>query len=146
MISLDPQALAEASAEAMWQDDRASQAQGMAIEEVGPGRARLAMTVAEAQCNGHGMCHGGFIFTLADSAFAFACNSYNHRVVAQQAAITFIAPAFAGDRLVASAQEVTRFGRNGVYDVEVRKADGSLIACFRGHSRQVKGTHLPEPA
>jgi len=144
MTIMDPQALAEACSEAMWAEDRASQGLGMALESVGPGRARLAMTVKPEQCNGHGMCHGGFIFTLADSAFAFACNSHNQKVVAQQAAITFIAPAFAGERLVAEAVEVTRYGRSGIYDVGVSKEDGSLVATFRGNSRSVKGTHLPD--
>lgn len=140
----DPQALAEACARSMWADDQASQGLGMALEEIGPGRAVLSMTVRPEQCNGHGMCHGGFIFTLADSAFAFACNSYNQRVVAQQAAVTFISSVYAGERLTAEAREVARFGRSGIYDVAVTKADGSLIASFRGHSRSVKGTHLPE--
>ncbi len=140
----DPQELAEASATAMWADDQASRGLGMEIDRVAPGRARLSMSVTPSMCNGHGMCHGGFIFTLADSAFAFACNSYNQRVVAQHAAVTFMAPAFAGERLTAEAVEVARYGRSGTYDVTVNKADGSTIATFRGQSRTIKGTHVPE--
>ncbi len=143
-MALDPQSLAEAAAAAMWAEDEASQALGMSLEAVGPGRATLSLTIAACLCNGHKTCHGGFIFTLADSAFAFACNSYNQKAVAQHAAVTFIAPAFAGDRLIAEAVEVARYGRSGIYDVAVRKQDGSLIATFRGQSRTVKGTHLPE--
>lgn len=140
----DPQALAEASARAMWSGDAASQGLGMELEAVGPGRAILRMRVTEAMTNGHKTCHGGFIFTLADSAFAFACNSYNQRAVAQMASITFLAPAFAGDLLRAEAREVARTGRSGLYDIRVSNQDGAAIAEFRGHSRTVKGTHLPE--
>ena len=95
--------------------------------------------------NGHKTCHGGYIFTLADSAFAFACNTYNQRTVAQMAAVSFLAPAFEGDLLTATAQEVWRQGRGGIYDVRVTNQSGTPIAEFRGHSRTVKGTHLPEP-
>lgn len=143
---MTPDELARASADAMWAADRASQGLGMNIEAVGAGRATLSMTVRDDMTNGHKTCHGGFIFTLADSAFAFACNSYNQRTVAQMAAITYLAPAFAGDRLTASATEVARQGRSGIYDIRVTNQDGAQIAEFRGHSRSVKGTHLPEPA
>lgn len=131
----DPAALARACAEAMWRDDRASRDVGMALEHVAPGEARLALTVAESMVNGHGLCHGGYIFMLADSAFAFACNTHNLRAVASQGAITFLRPAQLGDRLVAEAAERTRAGRNGIYDVTVRRADGAVVAEFRGHSR-----------
>jgi acyl-CoA thioesterase len=140
---MTPEGLARASADAMWQGDLASQSLGMAIDDIGPGRATLSMTVHDEMANGHKTCHGGFIFTLADSAFAFACNSYNQRTVAQMAAITFLAPAFAGDRLTATAHEVARAGRSGIYDIRVTNQDGRQIAEFRGHSRTVKGTHLP---
>ncbi len=143
-MAYSPEELAEACGAAMWAEDEASRALGMSLDWVGPGQARLSMTVTSTLCNGHGTCHGGFIFTLADSAFAFACNSYNRKVVAQQAAITFIAPAFAEDCLTAEAIEVARYGRNGIYDVTVCKADGSLVASFRGQSREIKGCHLPE--
>jgi len=130
----DPQALAEACARALFADDRASQALGMVIESVSPGRATLAMTVREDMTNGHGICHGGFIFTLADSAFAFACNSHNRATVAQAAKIDFLRPARRGDLLRAEAREISRGGRSGLYDVEVRRDDGELLACFRGNS------------
>jgi acyl-CoA thioesterase len=136
--------LARRCAEAMYADDAASQHLGMTIEAVGPGTATLTMSVTEAMINGHGTCHGGFIFALADSAFAFACNSHNQRTVAQHAAITFLAPARCGDRLTASAQERARAGRSGVYDVRVTNQDGAVIAEFRGHSRSIAGRLVPD--
>ncbi len=142
--AMTPDELAKACADSMWADDSASQALGFEIEEVTAGRARLSMTVREDMLNGQRICHGGFIFTLADSAFAFACNSYNQFVVAQHCAISFIAPAYEGDRLIATAKEVTRYGRSGIYDISVAREDGAVIAEFRGQSRSVKGTHLPE--
>ena len=138
----DAQALAEACARAMWAEDRASQGLGMRIERVAPGEAVLAMTVTEAMVNGHGLCHGGFIFTLADSAFAFACNTYDRRTVAQHCAVTFLAPARLGDALTARAVEVARSGRSGLYDVTVTGRAGTVIAEFRGHSRTIKGSLL----
>ena len=141
---LTAQGLAEASAEAMWNDDKASQRLGMHIEHVAPGEATVSMEIAESMTNGHGTCHGGYVFTLADSAFAFACNSYNQRTVAQHCSVTYIAPAHQGDRLTARAVEVSRRGRGGIYDVKVTNQNGEHIAEFRGHSRTVKGTHLPE--
>jgi acyl-CoA thioesterase len=143
---MTPDQLATAAARAMWANDRASQGLGMSLDAVSPGHAALSMTVTEAMTNGHGMCHGGFIFTLADSAFAFACNSRNQRAVAQMAAITFVAPAHLGDRLTATCAEVTTFGRSGIYDTSVTDQTGRLIAEFRGHSRTVKGTHVPVEA
>ncbi|GHD59965.1 phenylacetic acid degradation protein PaaD [Thalassobaculum fulvum] len=141
--ALSPQDLAEACARAMWDDDQASQRLGMAIESIGPGTAVLAMTVDASKTNGHRTCHGGFIFTLADSAFAFACNSYNTRSVAQHCSVTFIAPAFEGDRLTATAREVQRYGRSGIYDIVVTNQKGEAIAEFRGHSRTIGGTLVP---
>ena len=137
----DAQALAEASAAEMFAADAASQKLGMRIVTVGPGSATMTMRVADWMTNGHGTCHGGFIFTLADSAFAFACNSYDQRCVAQAAQVTFIAPAFEGDLLCAAAREVARYGRSGIYDIAVRVGDRA-IAEFRGHSRSVRGTVL----
>ncbi len=131
----EPQALAEACAEAMWADDRASPGLGMALDHVGPGCARLSMRVAETMVNGHGICHGGFIFTLADSAMAFASNSHGERAVAQQAAITFLRPVRRGERLTAEAAERVTAGRTGLYDVRVTAEDGAVVAEFRGHSR-----------
>ncbi len=142
--TLSPQALAEACATSMWAQDQTSQYFGMQIDAIAAGHATLSMTVQDWMTNGHKTCHGGCIFTLADSAFAFACNSYNHHVVAQMASISFIAPAFSGDRLCATAREIMRKGRNGIYDIRVTNQQGDLIAEFRGHSRIVKGTHLPD--
>jgi acyl-CoA thioesterase len=136
--------IAEASAQAMWSGDTASQRLGMSLDEVEPGLASLSMTITEAMSNGHGTCHGGYIFTLADSAFAFACNSYNDAAVAQHCSITFLDPVRIGDRLTATAREVMRRGRSGIYDVRVVNQRGETVAEFRGHSRLVKGTHLPE--
>ena len=142
----DAQRLAEACARVMWAEDEASQGLGMRLERVGPGEAVLAMTVTERMVNGHKICHGGFIFTLADSAFAFACNSYDQRAVAQHCAVTFIAPARLGDVLTAHATEVSRAGRSGIYDITVRSGAGATIAEFRGHSRTIKGTLTGGPS
>lgn len=144
MTALSPQQLADACAEAMWADDLASQRLGMRIDRVAPGEATISMDVADFMLNGHGSAHGGFIFSVADSAFAFACNTYNQRAVAYQVSITYMAPGRAGDRLTATAREVYRAGRNGIYDVRVTNDRGEPVAEFRGHSRTVKGTHLPE--
>lgn len=132
---MTPEALARACAEAMWAEDPGTRSLGMTLEHVGPGTARIAMTVRPEMVNGHGLCHGGYIFTLADSAFAFACNTYNERVVAQHCAITFLRPAKLGMRLVATAAERSRAGRSGIYDVTVTGGDGTVIAEFRGNSR-----------
>ncbi|MEO1158892.1 MAG: hydroxyphenylacetyl-CoA thioesterase PaaI [Pseudomonadota bacterium] len=131
---------ARACADALWATDNASQALGMQLISVSPGNAELSMTVRPDMTNGHGTCHGGFIFTLADSAFAFACNTYDERTVAQHAQITFISPAQAGDRLVATAVERSRTGRSGIYDITVTLESGEQIAEFRGHSRTVGGS------
>ncbi len=144
IAGLSPEALARACAETMCNDDSASQRLGMTFDEIAPGRATLSMTITAEMSNGHATAHGGYIFTLADSAFAFACNGYNQRTVAQHAAITYIAPAFVGDRLTARAVEIHRKGRGGIYDVHVTNQNGEPVAEFRGHSRTVKGTHLPE--
>ena len=143
VAEMTPQELAEASAEALWNDDSASQRLGMVMEHLAPGEATLSMTVTEAMSNGHGTCHGGYIFTLADSAFAFACNGYNQRTVGQHAAITYLSSGRLGDRLTAIAREISRQGRSGVYDVRIINQDGTHVAEFRGNSRTVKGTHLP---
>jgi len=140
--SLSPDDLARACAEAMWKEDDASKGLGMEIVEIGPGRAILAMTVRPDMVNGHRIAHGGFIFTLADSAFAFACNAYNERAVAAQDNISFLKPGRLGDRLVATAREISRSGRSGIYDVRVTVND-VVIAEFRGHSRTIGGTWLP---
>lgn len=141
----DPLAVARASAAAMWEKDLASRSLGMSLDAVGPGEAQLSLTVTAEMTNGHKTCHGGYIFTLADSAFAFACNSYNQNTVAQHCSVTFLRPAFAGDRLSASAREVSRIGRGGIYDITVTNQNGEHVAEFRGHSRTVKGTPIPVP-
>jgi acyl-CoA thioesterase len=138
--------LAVSCAEAMWADDAASRGLGMELVTVAPGQAVLAMTVTDRMVNGHGLCHGGYIFTLADSAFAFACNTHNQRTVAQHCAITFLNPAKRGDRLVASATERQRLGRSGVYDITVMRDTGLVIAEFRGHSRTIEGELVPGAA
>ena len=145
-MQLSPQEIAERSAQAMWARDDASKWLGCSLDAVTPGSATLSMTVEKHHTNGHDICHGGYIFTLADSAFAFACNSYNQIVVAQHNSITFIAPAALGDRLKAVAREVARFGRSGIYDVRVENQDGKLIAKFRGNSRVISGKHFEEEA
>ena len=139
---LSPDDLARACAEAMWKDDDASQGLGMEILDVKAGQATLAMTVKPHMVNGHGIAHGGFIFLLADSTFAFACNSRNERAVAAQCNISFIKPGKLGDRLVATAKEISWTGRSGIYDVRVT-VDGIAIAELRGHSRTVGGAWIP---
>ena len=134
--------LAARVAAAMWADDAASAGLGMRLVEVGTGTARLEMTVRDDMVNGHGIAHGGFVFTLADSAFAFACNSHNQRAVAAQCNISFIRPGKLGDRLVATAREISRSGRSGIYDVRVT-VDEVAIAELRGHSRTIGGAWVP---
>ena len=136
--------LAEKVARKMYLQDNASRSLGFVIDEVRPGFARLSMTVRGDMVNGHKLCHGGIIFTLADSAFAFACNSYNQSAVAQHNDITFCAPGRLGDVLTAKAVEVTKTGRSGVYDVTVTNQDGIVIAVMRGNSRTIKGSHFDE--
>ncbi|MFF0265791.1 hydroxyphenylacetyl-CoA thioesterase PaaI [Kribbella sp. NPDC004536] len=137
--------LAARVAAAMWAEDTASAGLGMKLVDVGEGTARLEMTVRADMVNGHGIAHGGFVFSLADSAFAFACNSRNRVTVAQACDIVFVAPARRGDVLVASASERTTFGRNGIYDITVTRGD-EVIAEFRGRSRQLQGTIVSEEA
>ena len=140
---MSPQELAEACARVMWAEDRASAGLGMRILRVAPGAATLTMTVEERMVNGHGICHGGFIFTLADSAFAFACNSFNRRAVAQSNTITYLRPARLGDVLTAEAVQAAAAGRSGITDVTVTDGEGHAIALFRGLSRVIEG-HLVE--
>jgi phenylacetic acid degradation protein PaaD len=136
------EALARRCAEAMWAGDTASQHLGMVIESVGVGRCRISMKVRPEMTNGHRIAHGGLIFTLADSAFAFACNSYNVRTVAQACDIVFVAPAHEGDLLVAEAVERHRYGRSGIYDIEITRGD-EVVAEFRGRSRTIGGAVVP---
>ena len=136
-------ALAEAVGHGMYARDRASQHLGMALDEIGPGFARMRMRVLEHMVNGHNLCHGGLIFCLADSAFAFACNSYNDVTVAAGGSIEFLRPAVLGELLIATACEQTRGKRTGIYDVRVQAEDGRLIALFRGRSSTVGGQIIP---
>ena len=132
--------VARRSAEAMWAGDRASRSLGMEILYVGPGRATLRMTVTDDMVNGHAIGHGGYTFTLADSAFAFACNSYNRVTVAAGAEIRFRAPTRLGDVLTATATERQRAGRDGTYDISVSNAAGTVVATFVGRSKEIGGT------
>jgi acyl-CoA thioesterase len=139
MAQMTPQALALAVAEAMYARDPAVRAFGIRIDEVGPGFARLSMPVRDDMLNGHGLCHGGLIFTLADSAFAYACNSRNQNTVASGCTIDYLAPGQPGDVLVAEAVEQSLAGRTGVYDITVSNQEGRRLALFRGRSHSIKG-------
>lgn len=139
---MENQEIAERTAAAMERADAAGREAGVRLLDVGPGRARVALTVQERHLNGHGICHGGYVFLLADAAFAYACNSHGVATVASGGDITFLRPGAAGDELVAEAVERALSGRSGLYDVTVR-AGGRVVAEFRGRSRQVPG--LPAP-
>lgn len=141
---MTPKKRAEKSAAALWATDGASQHLGMTLLDVDEGTSRMSMTILAHHANGHGICHGGIIFTLADSAFAFACNSRNQNTVAQHNSITYIAPGRIGDVLTAHAVEVSQAGRSGTYDVKVTNQDSVLIAEFRGLCRSIKGTLFDE--
>ncbi len=142
---MTPDEVARRSAAAMWAGDAASRGLGMELVAVAPGRASLRMTVRADMVNGHAIGHGGLTFTLADSAFAFACNSYNRSTVAAGAEISFLLPTRLGDVLVADAVERSRVGRDGVYDVTVRSAD-TVVAQFVGRSKEIRGTLFsPDP-
>jgi len=140
---LSPQEVAQRSAEALWAGDTGSRGLGMEVVDVAPGRATVQMTVREDMVNGHAIGHGGFTFTLADSAFAFACNSYNRNTVAAACEIRFLAPTRRGDLLVATARERSREGRDGVYDVTVRVGD-TVVAELVGTSKEIRGTLFEE--
>jgi acyl-CoA thioesterase len=137
--SAQAQQLAEKVAQALYAKDQASQALGIRIVEIRPGHARLAMLVRGDMVNGHRICHGGMVFTLADSAFAFACNSYNESTVAAAAAIDFLAACYEGDELTAVATELWRTRRNGIYEITVTNQEGARIAFFRGRSYRIDG-------
>ena len=143
---MSPQELAEATAHAMFKRDEASKLLGMQIVKMGPGYALLTMTVRPDMLNGHRTCHGGYIFALADSAFAFSCNSHNRNTVASGCTIDYLAPGRAGDLLTAEAVEQSRSGRTGVYDVLVSNDAGTRIALFRGKSYQINGNVLEQSA
>ena len=136
---MSPEEIARRSGEAMWAGDRTSQALGIVLDEVGPGRATVRMTIGEDMVNGHDIGHGGLTFTVADSAFSYACNSYNRRTVAAGAEIRFLAPTRRGDVLVATATEREREGRDGVYDVTVTASE-TVVAIFVGRSKEIGGS------
>jgi len=138
------QQIAEAVRDAMWRDDRASKALGMEVLAIGPGTATLAMSVREDMLNGHAICHGGLVTTLADSAFAFACNAYNEMTVASGFDVNLLQAARRGDRLTAVATEVSKSGRTGVYDIAVHNQRGEPVAAFRGRSYTLKGKPVVE--
>lgn len=141
---MTPQERADKSAAAMWGSDSASKFIGISLDSVAPGKAVGHIKVEKHHVNGLDICHGGTIFHLADTIFAFACNSYNNRAVAQQCSINFMAAGMLGDTLTATASEVLVKGRNGIYDVMITNQNGEEIALFRGNSRQVRGTNFPE--
>jgi acyl-CoA thioesterase len=139
---MNAQQIAEASRDAMWRNDRASKALGMQVTAIGPGTATLTMAVREDMLNGHDLCHGGLIATLADSAFAFACNAYNEVTVASGFDIHLMGGARLHDVLTASATELSKGGRTGVYDIVVANQRGEKIAAFRGRAYTMKGKPL----
>ncbi|WP_170336444.1 hydroxyphenylacetyl-CoA thioesterase PaaI [Ruegeria arenilitoris] len=141
---MTPKERAAKSAAAMWANDQASKWFGMEFVEVDEGRAVLALTVAAHHCNGHGICHGGVTHALADSAFAFACNSRNVATVGQHTMMSYLAPGRLGDRLTAVATETVVAGRSGVYDVRITNQDDGIVAEFRGMSRAIGGQNFDE--
>jgi len=134
--------LARDCADAMWQGDSCSKALGISILDIAPGYAQLSLIVRADMLNGQGNCHGGIMFTLADSAFAFSCNTYNQFIVAQHCDISFLQPVAEGATLIATARERWRAGRGGIYDVSIATSDGQIVAEFRGRSRTVPGQHV----
>ncbi|MCX4165866.1 MULTISPECIES: hydroxyphenylacetyl-CoA thioesterase PaaI [Paraburkholderia] len=141
--AMTPDELARATAQSMYAADRCSKALGFELLEVRPGYARMRMTVRDDFLNGHEICHGGLIFTLADSTFAFACNSYNVNTVASGCSIEFLRPVPGGDVLTAEAVEQTLSGRTGIYDIRVTNQTGEAVAMFRGKSAQIRGNVIP---
>ncbi len=140
---MDAALLARACADAMWEDDATSRALGIELISVAPGQAVLAMTASAAMVNWHNTCHGGYIYLLADTAFGYACNTHNQRMVAQYCSISYLNPVRRGERLTAHATERQRQGRGGIYDVAVKRGDGTVVAEFRGHGRIIEGTLVP---
>ena len=139
MTEVDPQRIAERVRDAMLADDQATQLLGMQVVDVGPGRAVMRMTVRQDMLNGHAICHGGLIATLADSTFAFACNAYNELTVASGFSIDLLTPGRLGDVLTATCTERAKGGRSGLYDSEVRNQRGEHVALFRGRSYTARG-------
>ncbi len=143
-MPLTPQQTAQRCADIMWVDDHAAQGLGITINAIAPGEATLTMTVRKDMVNGHGIAHGGFIFALADTAFAYSCNSYNHRAVAAGVDINFLAAGHLGDTLTAIGRVRQQGGRSGVYDIEVTNQEGKTVALFRGRSSRIKGHFFEE--
>lgn len=141
---LSPQQIAERCAAEMRRNDQAAQSLGIELVAIGPGTASMRMTVRQDMANGHGICHGGFIFTLADEAFAYACNTFNHNAVAANADVSFLAPAHVGDVLTAHGIARQQGGRSGVYDIEVMNQEDKPIALFRGRAARIKGQHFEQ--
>ena len=141
---MTPKERAEKAAAIMWENDRASPWIGMRLDTIDEGRSKMSLVVQDHHVNGHDICHGGIIFTLADSAFAFACNSRNQNTVAQNNSITYISPGKLGDTLTADAKEVSLSGRSGIYDVTVTNQNNDVIAEFRGCSRAIRGQLFEE--
>lgn len=141
---MTPQQLAEAASAALHLNDHAAQGMGISIDEIAPGYAKLSMVVRKDMLNGHSTCHGGMMFALCDTAFAHSCNSYNRSTVASGCTIDFTAPGFEGDTLTAIAEERSRSGRTGVYDITLTNQKGVELAFFRGKAYQIKGTLVPE--
>jgi len=141
---MTPQDIAEACGRIMFAEDTAAMHLGVELQEIRPGYARVSMKVRRELTNGHGICHGGYIFFLADTAFAYSCNSRNHRAVAAGASIEFLAPAHEGDVLTAEGVEQHLAGRSGVYDMRVTDQNGKLIALFRGKSALIRGHFIEE--
>jgi acyl-CoA thioesterase len=139
LAAAEAQLLAERSAAALYDGDRASQSLGIDVTGIRPGFAQVTMRVRADMVNGHGLCHGGLLFTLADSAFAFACNSYNESTVAAAASIDFLAGAREGDVLTAEARELWRTRRNGLYETTIFNQRGERLALFRGRSYRIDG-------
>jgi len=141
---MTPKERAEKAAAIMWENDRASPWIGIRLDTIDEGRSKMSLVVQDHHVNGHDICHGGIIFTLADSAFAFACNSRNQNTVAQHNSITYISPGKLGDTLTADAKEVSLSGRSGIYDVTVTNQNNDVIAEFRGCSRAIRGQLFEE--
>ena len=144
MMAMTPQQIADRCTEIMWPDDHAARGLGIVITSTTPGGATVSMKVRQDMVNGHGICHGGFIFALADTNFAYACNSFNHRAVAAGVDINFVAPAHLGDTLTAVGHARHQGGRSGIYDIEVTNQDGKTVAVFRGRSTRIKGHFFEE--
>lgn len=137
MTPKDPTSIAQEAAEAMFAEDLATQHLGMKVEDIAPGAATVRLTITDAMVNGHGIAHGGYVFLLADTAFAFASNTYGETVVSRNCEIAFLRPAKTGEELIATAAERVRLRRSGIYDVTVRRSDGDIVAELRGHGAVV---------